>query len=196
MRHYNLLLLFSIFAMIIFSNCGKTESTFTDSRDQTIYKTKEFNGLTWMTNNLQFETDSSWCHQNDPKNCKKYGRLYTWEDAMTACPDGWRVPKQDEWMDLSLHIANEEWHKKDGGENRLYRRVKIGGQSGLDLSLAGLYDPTTNYFFPIGEIGAYWSSTKFAFHAAVCAVMDGKNGEVFMLNPGTRDVGHSCRCVQ
>ena len=199
MRHPNLLLLLLllfILTILIFSNCQKSTSTFTDSRDQVIYKTQEINGLMWMLDNLQFKTDSSWCQKNDPKSCEKYGRLYTWEDAMSACPDGWRLPTQAEWMDLSLHFANEEWHKKDGGENRLFNRIKPGGETGFDLQLAGMYDPSTNYFFPIGSIGSYWSSTKFAFHAAICAVMEGKNGEVFMLNPGTRTVAHSCRCVQ
>ena len=196
MRHSNLLLLISIVVLFLFSNCKKAPSTFTDPRDQAIYKIQEINGLTWMFDNLQFKTDTSWCQQNNPENCKKYGQLYTWYDAMTACPDGWRLPTQAEWMDLSLHFAGEEWHKKDGGENRLYNRVKPGGETGFDLQLAGMYDPTTDYFFPIGSLGSYWSSTKFAFHAAVCAVMDGKNGEVFMLNPGTREVGHSCRCVR
>jgi uncharacterized protein (TIGR02145 family) len=196
MSHTNLLFLLLILTILAFSSCEKSTATFTDSRDQVIYKTQEINGLTWMLDNLQFETDSSWCHQNDSKNCEKYGRLYTWEDAMSACPDGWRLPTQAEWMDLSLHFAKEEWHKKDGGENRLFNRVKPGGETGFDLQLAGMYDPSTNYFFPIGAIGSYWSSTKFAFHAAICAVMEGKNGEVFMLNPGTRTVAHSCRCVQ
>ena len=196
MRHSNFKFIMLILTIITFFNCQNEPTTFTDARDQTQYNIQKIGKLTWMLDNLQFPTDSSWHYQNDPKNSEKYGRLYTWDAAMKACPDGWRLPTQDEWMDLSLHFAQEEWHQKDGGENRLYRKLMVGGESGFDLELGGMYDPSTDYFFPVGSIGSYWSSTKFAFHAAVCAVMDSKNGEVFMLNPGTRAVGHSCRCVR
>ena len=189
---------FLIFVFIIFCSiaCRKNTQTFTDSRDQTAYTYRTFGNLDWMLQNLAFETDSSWCFQNDPEKCKIYGRLYTWYDAMQVCPQGWRLPTQQEWMDLAQLIAQEEWYKKDGGENRLYHRFEPGGPSGLDLQLAGMYDPVFDHFFPVEEIGSYWSSTKFAYHAAVCAVMDKKNGEIFMMNPGTRGVGHSCRCVR
>jgi len=196
MRLPNLYFPIIILSIFCFANCQSEKSTLTDTRDQAVYTTQKIGDLIWMLDNLQFETDSSWCMNNDPKNCQKYGRLYTWKAAMQACPDGWRLPTQAEWMDLSLHIAGEEWHKKDGGENRLFRKLKAGGESGFDLQVAGMYDPETDYFFPIGSIGSYWSSTKFAYHAAVCAVMEARNGEVFMINPGTRAIGHSCRCVQ
>lgn len=196
MQLSNLNLLYLISIIFFCANCQSEKSTFVDARDQISYTTQKIGDLTWMLDNLQFETDSSWCMNKDPEKCKEYGRLYTWNAAMKACPDGWRLPTQEEWMNLALHIAGEEWHKKDGGENRLFRKIKPDGESGFDLALAGMYDPETDYFFPIGSIGSYWSSTKFAYHAAVCAVMEGRNGEVFMLNPGTRAIGHSCRCVK
>jgi len=35
--------------------------------------------------------DSSWCYNNYPKNCNRYGRLYTRASASTACPKDWAL---------------------------------------------------------------------------------------------------------
>ncbi|GBU20971.1 hypothetical protein R80B4_00858 [Fibrobacteres bacterium R8-0-B4] len=57
-------------------------------------------GKVWMTENLNIVTDSSWCYGNKPDSCAKYGRLYTWDDAITACPSGWHLPDTAEWRRL------------------------------------------------------------------------------------------------
>jgi len=189
-----LALFYSFF--FLFCSCQNEISTITDARDQQIYRYQNIEGKDWMLDNLSFKSDSSWCFNNEKVNCEVYGQLYTWYDALKACPEGWRLPTQEEWMDLSLHLAGEEWHKNDGGQNRLYRKLRVDSGNDFILPLAGMYDPAMDLWWPTEKIGSYWSSTPFAFHAAVCAVVDKKQGEMFMINPGTRTVGHSCRCVR
>ena len=53
-----------------------------------------------MAENLDIEVEGSFCYDNDPENCKKYGRLYTWEAAKKACPKGWHLPSDAEWKIL------------------------------------------------------------------------------------------------
>ena len=61
-----------------------------------------------MIDNLNYNVpQSSWCYDSDEENCRQYGRLYTWEAAKRACPEGWRLPAEVEWQQLT-HQFDED----------------------------------------------------------------------------------------
>ena len=69
------------------------------------YRTITIGSQTWMAENLNYETLNSWCYENLQRNCNKYGRLYTWAAASTACPSGWHLPSVAEWEILLKNVG-------------------------------------------------------------------------------------------
>ena len=73
--------------------------TFTDERDGLEYYTVEAGGNTWMRQNLAWKGAGASYIECEAMS-ELFGRYYTWEEAQTACPDGWRLPTDAEWAAL------------------------------------------------------------------------------------------------
>lgn len=70
----------------LFSACGG--ESFTDPRDGQKYKTVKIGNQVWMAENLKYKGGA--------KLVSETGAYYTWDSALVACPDGWRLPSKEE----------------------------------------------------------------------------------------------------
>lgn len=128
--------------------------TVTDPRDGQTYKTVEIGGKVWLAQNFSYFSRGSWCYQNEDENCKKYGRMYSWDAIMNKqtkdksqgiCMKGWHVPSLSDWHALM-------------GEYKKTKDELVGGSSGLNLTLSGYKNDKGAYDF-LDKVAAYWSST-------------------------------------
>ena len=88
--------------------CDEAENVLKDPRDGKKYKTVKIGNQTWMAENLNYEIADSYCYNNDTSNCDKYGRLYTRDAALKACPAGWHLPSMDEFKTLIETVGGEK----------------------------------------------------------------------------------------
>ncbi len=82
---------------------------FTDPRDGQSYRSAKIGDQTWMTENMNFNVENqSFAFPLDTINERIYGKLYTWEGAMQACPPGWHLPSDLDWMKLENYLGISE----------------------------------------------------------------------------------------
>ena len=160
--------------IIISSSSGISYGELVDERDGQVYKTVKIGNQTWMAENLNYaytepikvdyETidSASFCNNNEPDSCAKYGRLYAWDLAMDCknkknhcdqfhddnfksrgiCPEKWHIPSVNEWntlIDYANNVATDlkstsGWLDEGNGSDVF----------GFNLLPAGFYDFTNS----------------------------------------------------
>lgn len=74
----------------------------TDPRDGKSYRVERFGEKLWTIDNADFDVpEISACYDGDSLNCEKFGRLYTFEAAQSACPEGFHVATDADFEALS-----------------------------------------------------------------------------------------------
>ena len=178
--------------------------TITDTRDGQKYTIVEIGNQTWFAENLNYETSDSWWYNNSASNGEIYGRLYTWDAAQIACPEGWRLPGDDDWKVLEMQlgmsgdVANEEdWRgtnegskmKSMSGWNNNGNGTNSSGFNGLP---GGFYGLSYN---SIGDLAGWWTATEKSNTTAWERGLDYNSSKVFRFDP-PKTFRLSVRCIK
>jgi len=125
------------------------------------YRTVKIGSQTWMAENLNCNTSSSKCYDNDPANCTKYGRLYTWVDAKNVCPAGWHLPSSAEWTTLrdSAGYPAAGKLKSASGWNEGNNSTDEYGFSALPGGQGLIYSNGIE-FREVGSYGYWWTTEE------------------------------------
>ncbi len=205
---------------------AQAQETFTDARDGHQYKAVVIGKQTWMAENLAFlpqvdkvytglfEEECHYVYGYDGVNAdearkraefEKYGVLYNWVAARSACPSGWHLPTDREWLELEkfIGIADNEI---------VHRDWRTSGEAGTKLKSASgwkLGNGTDAYGFKAlpGGCRGYegFQSDGYAGYFWTASTIDGDNGwrrGICSDSPGIarqedrRYFGCSVRCVK
>ena len=164
----------------------------------TTYASKRMaDGKQWMTKNLDLTTTQSYCYDDSELNCRKYGRLYTWESARRACQslgDSWRLPTDDEWRQLAKHYGGVSEDSDDRGK-AAYKALLAEGSSGFNAVLGGGYTPDEKYA-RLEAHGFYWTASEIDPATGWCYNF-GRGGQALHRQSGGEKQGaFSVRCVR
>lgn len=116
------------------------------------------------TTKSEWQTKSSngpvWCYYNFDESNAKYGKIYNWfavEDPRGLVPDGYHIPKWEEFEKLATNLGNELVGEKmkskyDWSDNST-------NESGFSALPGGFCDNRGN-MFRMDTSGYWWTTTK------------------------------------
>lgn len=174
----------------------------------TDFETVKIGNQVWMAENLNIPTPNSWCLYDDDKNCEQYGRMYNWFDAQLACPPGWRLPSDEDWIELEMFLGMQE----EEAYIETWRGENVGGKlkstdTSWDQPNVGATNSTgfnampcgpRNKFGMYGLFGhnvIYWTSTPYGEKHAVFRYLGNSRNDVGRSNTSKYD-GFYVRCVK
>ncbi|MCL2208349.1 MAG: fibrobacter succinogenes major paralogous domain-containing protein [Fibromonadales bacterium] len=209
MKMSNVTLLTAIFIATAFTSCssddgGGGNSSSSGSCDGRDYRAVQIGSQVWMAENLNCNVRGSNCYNNLESNCAKYGRLYNWSAAKSACPDGWHLPSDAEWESLITAVGGYSV------AGRKLKAIEYWGFSGFDedkgtdeyrfSALPGGYGDSGGSFHGAApdngpDYGYWWSNTEYNATEALYRVMENHSTGVFTGNKDKKTF-YSVRCLQ
>jgi len=186
------------------------------------YETVVIGTQTWFKRNLNYDVEASKCYNNDPSNCKTYGRLYDWATAMALpsncnstscsgqvqpkqkgiCPSGWHIPSDTEWGALMQFVNPSCPLTGDCPNAGKLLKATNGWNSngnGTDAfgftALPGGHGNTAGLFNYVGIHALWFSSNEYNSTKANTPQIDYDKDVVIGTNVGKKDF-FSVRCVK
>lgn len=178
-----------------------SQSNFTDSRDGKKYSTIRVNGIRWMASNLNHVLDSNTKESGLPKDG---GCFYSWEEAVNACPNGWRLPTRAEWQGLIDYFGGDSAAAIHLKSRVLWDDDEKGTDSiGFSALPAGYYNVGNRARREEMTNASWWAFSMKSAHEAYVVSIIASNAASNMANNGMKisekDKGldkHSIRCVK
>lgn len=158
---------------------SSSDETMTDARDGKTYRTRRIGDMEWFRQNLAYEGTGT-SYRDAKAMTDIFGRYYTWDEALTACPDGWRLPSEEDWRNLACEIAGDDniglYEQFHGIGGKMMTDAKFNGtimweywpavtitnESGLSMIPVGFANisGTTKDFIGVYEYAAFWTSSE------------------------------------
>jgi len=151
-------------------------------------------------------TTGAWCYyNNDSTNNKIYGKLYNWyaaNDPRGLAPDGWHVPSEIEWKDLSYFLGGSEVGGKlkstgtiENGDGNWYSpNTGASNSSSFSAQPGGYRDGVGNFGY-FGEKSFWVTSGDYHNSLAIYFYTSYDNSNLTSSRL-VKNIGFSVRCVR
>lgn len=170
-----------------------------DERPSVVDRSRRMpDGRWWMTTNLDADLPGSYCYEDNPSHCRRYGRLYTWEAARRGCASlrhGWRLPTNDDWLRLAAHYGGVSDDSEDGGRSA-FAALSSGGNSGLGALLGGGRSESEEGYARLDAHGFYWTASERDSATAWFYNFGAGGRALHRHDDGEKDRAFSVRCVR
>lgn len=183
----------------------------TDPRDGHKYEIIAYGNRTWMVRNLDYASPGSLVFENKDANSGLYGRLYPYNEAVSVCPPGWRLPSDEDWKALEkfIGVAQEELDKtaqrgspfggmmKEPGM-RLWESSNVltaDNHSGFSVVPSGWYNSITNEFSYPRICAQFWTFNTL-MNTSYTRFFYSHSDEINRLETKVENYKLSVRCVK
>jgi uncharacterized protein (TIGR02145 family) len=205
MKKNNLILTIVVLTVILFSTSGYAQTVTIGSQvwtsknlDVATYRNGDVIPQVQDENAWENLTTGAWCYyDNDASNGTKYGKLYNWyavNDPRGLAPNGYHIPTDAEWTQLSDYLGDGEAGTKMKSTSGWVENGNGTNSSGFS-GLPGGYRSSNGSFYTIGDNGNWWSSTEYGADDAWSRDLDYTNGDVERWYVD-KESGFSVRCLR
>jgi len=191
-----------------------SDKKFTDLRDGVTYDIIEVGGLQWFAQNLQWD-GAGYPYLNSRILDRYFGRYYNWNEAITGCPQGWRLPDNNDWTSLASAVSGKSLTFEDEnywegvGEKltvdawfldvRMWEywphnlHTNTVGFNGLPM---GFEYRKTERFQDYGTFACFWSATPISEYMAYYRYVYETTNDMPAAAASKEDIAMSVRCVR
>lgn len=196
---------------------SKATGTFTDKRDNKSYYYVRIGELDWFCSNLTYE-GAGVPFRNSHLTSGLFGMFYNWDEAVQACPEGWRLPTEEDWVALAQSFEPDGSFKEEetftgvtghllsnaifnGEKDSLWEywpKIKVTNEKSMNVLPFGYCysDGSTFTFKGFGDYAAFWTGSSCGDDHAIYRYFNEGNPDILVSSADKKTFYATVRCVR